>query len=156
MGSGWLSNLVEIFCQQTFSQSLMITQWKLLSYWALDAARRTCSHNTSLFFKPAYKKVYSCNTNNIICVSPIVFYIKLAVVLYVDYTGYRHTHVIKQYITYYVWREKIKNDLLGDWISLVFMGAGYIYTRELSQSVKAHLVCPTLNLILQTLVDIYQ
>jgi len=26
MGSGWLSNLVEIFCQQTFSQSLMIIQ----------------------------------------------------------------------------------------------------------------------------------
>ena len=26
MGSGWLSNLAEIFCQQTFSQSLMIIQ----------------------------------------------------------------------------------------------------------------------------------
>jgi len=29
MGSGWLLNLAEIFCQQTFSQSLMIIQWKL-------------------------------------------------------------------------------------------------------------------------------
>jgi len=30
MGSGWLLNLAEIFCQHTFSQSLMIIQWKLL------------------------------------------------------------------------------------------------------------------------------
>ena len=29
MGSGWLSKLAEIFCQQTFSQCLMIIQWKL-------------------------------------------------------------------------------------------------------------------------------
>ena len=28
-GSGWLSNLAKIFCQKTFSQSLMIIQWKL-------------------------------------------------------------------------------------------------------------------------------
>jgi len=27
MGSGWLSNLAEIFCQQTFSQSLMIIHY---------------------------------------------------------------------------------------------------------------------------------
>jgi len=26
MGSGWVSNLAEIFCQQIFSQSLMIIQ----------------------------------------------------------------------------------------------------------------------------------
>ena len=32
MGSGWLSNLAEIFCQQTFSQSLMIIQWKLWKF----------------------------------------------------------------------------------------------------------------------------
>ena len=32
MGSGWLSNLAEIFCQQTFSQSLTIIQWKLLKF----------------------------------------------------------------------------------------------------------------------------
>ena len=30
MGFGWLSNLAEIFCQHTFSQSFMIIQWKLL------------------------------------------------------------------------------------------------------------------------------
>ena len=29
IGSSWLSNLAEIFCQQTFSQSVMIIQWKL-------------------------------------------------------------------------------------------------------------------------------
>jgi len=53
MGSGWLSNLAEIFCQQTFSESLMIIQWKLfklLSGQCSCPRRRTCSHNTSLFF----------------------------------------------------------------------------------------------------------
>jgi len=50
MGSGWLSNLAEIFCQQTFSQSLMIIEsklhvFKLLSeqmLWTPPAAN--CSH----------------------------------------------------------------------------------------------------------------
>ena len=60
MRSGWLSNFAEIFCQQTFSQSLMIIQWKhlkLLSGQMLwtPLARRTCSHNTSR----AYKKTFS-------------------------------------------------------------------------------------------------
>ena len=67
MGSGWLSNLAEIFCQQTFSQSLMIIQWKLFKLlsgqmlWLPPANRRMCSHNTSSFFKRAYKK--QCTEN---------------------------------------------------------------------------------------------
>ena len=31
IGSGWLSNLAEIFCQQTFSQSIHARQHKLMS-----------------------------------------------------------------------------------------------------------------------------
>ena len=53
MGSGWLSNLAEIFCQQTCSQSLMIIQWKLFKLLSGQCAcpcRRTCSHNTSHLF----------------------------------------------------------------------------------------------------------
>ena len=38
-GSGWLSNLAEIFCQQTFSQSLIIMQSKLC-YWADNCSGR--------------------------------------------------------------------------------------------------------------------
>ena len=58
--SGWLSNLAEIFCQQTFLQSLIIIQWKLFKLlsgqmrWTPPATRRTCSHNTSRVFKRAY------------------------------------------------------------------------------------------------------
>ena len=67
MGSGWLSNLAEIVCQQTFSQSLMIIQWKLFKLlsgqmlWLPPANRRMCSHNSSSFFKRAYKK--QCTEN---------------------------------------------------------------------------------------------
>ena len=80
MGSGWLSNLVEIFCQQTFSQSLMIIQWnfKLLSgqmRWTPPpaAARRTCSHNTSRFFSKGRIKNLKCRRRN----ENIVVYILL-------------------------------------------------------------------------------
>ena len=60
MGSGWLLNLAKIFCQQTFSQSLMIIQWKLLKLLSAQMlwtrpARRTCSHNMSRFFQRAYE-----------------------------------------------------------------------------------------------------
>ena len=33
MTSGWLLDLAELFCQPTFSQSLMIIQWKVLKLW---------------------------------------------------------------------------------------------------------------------------
>jgi len=48
MGSVWLSNLAEIFCQQTFSQSLMIIQWKQLKLLSRQM----------FFFKRAYKNGY--------------------------------------------------------------------------------------------------
>ena len=62
-GSGWLLNLAEIFCQQTFSQ--MIIQWNYWSYWAdkcsgNPSARRTCFHNTSHFFKRRIKMRHFC------------------------------------------------------------------------------------------------
>ena len=47
IGSGWLSNLAGIFCQQTFSQSLMIIQLKLEVIErtnALDAAYKIDKH----------------------------------------------------------------------------------------------------------------
>ena len=62
MGSGWLSNLAEIFCQQTFSESLMIIQWKILKLlsgqilWP-PPTLRMCSHNTSR--TRAYKKGFT-------------------------------------------------------------------------------------------------
>ena len=61
MGSGWLSNLAEIFCQQTFLQSLMIIQWKILKLlsgqilWT-PPTLRTCSHNVRT---RAYKKGFT-------------------------------------------------------------------------------------------------
>ena len=65
MGSCWLSNLAEIFCQQTFSQSLMIIQWKLFK----------CSHNTSLFSNVRIKRAYLKVTgkNNSLCECPVIF-----------------------------------------------------------------------------------
>ena len=67
MASGWLSYFAEIFCQQTFSRSVMIIQMKLLKLlsgqmlWTPPVARHTCSHYTSRFF---LKRAYTNLSNN--------------------------------------------------------------------------------------------
>ena len=59
-GFGWLSNLAKIFCQQTFSQSLMIIQWKLfiklLSWQMLWTPLAAAPVPILCFFKRAYKR----------------------------------------------------------------------------------------------------